>query len=142
MLATTSPRKGRILSKFISLFSLPQCPHHLLLRDQMIDSLEYTQQGFHIPTPLVQYIIRLSWFREADDARGTIDAGIDRLGGDQFTQIFLCFRGIETEEVCKSWETDAGVIFRDDPDVMLDDAFAEIEPALMTLRGVVNEDSR
>ncbi|KAI7052585.1 PCI-domain-containing protein [Hortaea werneckii] len=107
--------------------------HHLLLGNQVIDPLQQTQEGFHVARPLVQNLVCIAFLLETDDAGGAVDARVDRLGGDEVGDVLLRLRGGEVEELRQARKGDARVVFGDDADVVLDDALAEVEPALVAL---------
>ena len=105
--------------------------HHLLLRNQMIDPLQQPQQALHTPTPLIQHVIRIPRLRETDHPRRPVNLGIYRFRGNELADVRLRFFLVEVQQLRQARHLDAGVVFRDDADVMFNNAFAEIEPALV-----------
>jgi hypothetical protein len=107
--------------------------HHFLFGDQMVDSLQQTQQALHVSTPLVQYIICVSWLGEVDNSGWTIDLGVHSLCSHQLADVFLRFVLCQVEKLGQAGHLDAGVVFGNDSDIMLDDTLAEILPSLVSL---------
>ena len=103
--------------------------HHLLLRNQMIDPLQQPQQAPHTPAPLIQHLIRAPRFRKTDHPRWTIDLCIYRLRRHQLANILFRLFLVEIQELAQPAHLDASVVFRDDTDVVLDDALAEVHVA-------------
>ena len=118
--------------------------HHLFFRDQMIDPLQQAQQTLHTPAPLIQHLVRIPRFGETHHPCRTINLRIDRLRRDQLTDIRLRLLLIQVQQLREPRYGDTGVIFGDDADIVLDDAFAEVEVAGMGFgvfgRGHVGED--
>jgi hypothetical protein len=106
--------------------------HHFLLGDQMVDSLQQPQQALHVPAPLVQYIICVSWLGEVNDSGWTIDLSIYGLRSHQLADVLLRLIFCEVEKLGQAGHLDAGVVFGDDSDIVLDDALAEILPSLVS----------
>lgn len=69
----------------------------------------------------------LWWFRfsESSDAGGAIDFAIEPHVGDHVGNVPFDFILGETENGRQPWYSDLRVVFRDDPDVVLDDARVE-----------------
>ena len=103
--------------------------HHLLLGDQMVDALQQAQQAPHAATPLVEHLVRVPGLGETDHPSRPIDLRIHRLRRDQLADVLLRLLLIEIEELTQSRHGDTGVVFGDDTDIVLDDAFAEVEVA-------------
>lgn len=103
--------------------------HHLLLRDQMINPLQQAQKTLHTPAPLVQNLIRIASLGERNDSGGAVDFGIDRLGRHELTDVALRLLLVQIEQLGESVHLDARVVFRNDADVVFDDALAEVLPA-------------
>ena len=98
--------------------------HHLLLRNQVVDSLQQPQKTLHAPAPLVQDLVRIPRLGEGDDPRRPVDFGIDRLGSHELTDVAFRFFLVQVEQLGESVHLDAGVVFRDDANVVLDDSLA------------------
>ena len=98
--------------------------HHLLLRDQVIDSLQQAQKALHAPAPLVQDLIGVPSLGERDDPRRPVDFGIDRLGRHQLTNIAFRLLLVQVEQLGEPVHLDAGVVFRYDANVVLNDPLA------------------
>ena len=98
--------------------------HHLLLRDQMVDSLQQPQETLHAPAPLVQNLIRIPRLGERDDPRRPVDFGIDRLGRHQLTDVAFRLFLVQVEQLGEPVHLDAGVVFRYDANVVFDDPLA------------------
>lgn len=107
--------------------------HHLFLRDQMIDPLQQSQQTLHVSTPLVQDIICVSWLGEIDDPGRSINLGVDSLRSDQLADVFLRLVFRQVEQLGQSGHLNAGIVFGDDTDIVLNDTLAEILPSLVGL---------
>lgn len=118
--------------------------HHLLLGNQMIDPLQQSEQTLHAPAPLVQHLVRIPRLGETHHPGRTIDFGVDRLRRDQLTDIRLRLLLIQIQQLREPRHGDAGVVFGNDADIVLDDALAQIEEAGVGLgvfgRGCVGED--
>ena len=95
----------------------------------MIDPLQQAQQALHAPTPLIQHIVRISGLRKTDDPRGAVDLRVHRLRRHQLADVLLRLFFAEVEEFGQPAHLDAGVVFRDDAHVVLDDALAQVFPA-------------
>ena len=108
--------------------------HHLLLRNQMINPLQQSQQALHIPAPLIQHVVRAPRLREAHHLRGAVDLRIHRLVRHQLRQVLLRLVGLEIEQRRQTRHLDARVVARHDAHVVLDDALAQVEPARVRLR--------
>lgn len=102
--------------------------HHLLLRDQMIDPLQQAQKALHAPAPFVQHFIRISSLGKRDDSRRPVDLGVDRLSRDQLTDVAFRLFLVQVEQLSEPAHLDAGVVFRNDANVVFDDALAEVLP--------------
>ena len=102
--------------------------HHLLLRNQMINPLQQPQQTLHAPTPLIQHLVRIPRPRKRHHPRWPIDLRIHRLRRHQRTDIRFRLLLVQVKQLRQSVHLDAGVIFRDDADVVLDDALAQVLP--------------
>lgn len=61
--------------------------HHLLLRNQMIDSLQQAQKTLHAPAPFIQHFIRVSSLCKRDDSRRPVDLGVDSLSRHKLTDV-------------------------------------------------------
>lgn len=107
--------------------------HHLLLGNEMINTLEVAQQALHVGAPLVQDVICISGLREAYNTRRAIDLGVDSLGGDQLADVLLRLVLCEIQQLGEALGLDAGVVLGDHTDIVLDDSLAEIQPALVRL---------
>ena len=99
----------------------------------MIDPLQQTQQTLHTPTPFVQDIVRVPWFREANDSGGPVDLCINRLCRDEFADVLLRLIFVEVEKLCQPAHLDSGIVLRDHPDIVLDNSLAKILPSLERL---------
>ena len=95
----------------------------------MIDTLQQAQQALHAAAPLIQHLVRVSYFGETDHARRAIDLGVDGLGGDQLADVLLRLLLVQVKKLSQPGHLDARVVFGNDADVVLDDAFAQILPA-------------
>lgn len=107
--------------------------HHLLLGDEMINSLQQTQQALHVVAPFVQNIISISWLGKADNLCGTINLGVDCLGGDKLADVLLSLILGEIEELSEALHLDASVILGDDTDIVLNNPLSQVLPSLMRL---------
>ena len=105
--------------------------HHLLFRNQMIDPLQQSQQALHAPTPLIQHLVRIPHLGETDDPSRAVDLRVHRLRRHQLADVRLRFLLVEIEQLGEPAHLDARVVFGDDADVVFDDAFAEVLPALV-----------
>lgn len=105
--------------------------HHLLLGDQVIDSLQQAQEALHAPAPLVQHLVGVARLGETDHFGGPVDLGVDGFGGDELADVGFRFVFVQVEQLRQAAHLDARVVLGDDPDVVLDDALAEILPARM-----------
>ena len=103
--------------------------HHLLLSDQVVNSLQQTQQALHASTPFVQNLIRIPRLGKRDDSGGPVDFGVDGLGRDQLANVAFRLFLVQIEQLGKPVHLDASVVFRNDADVVLNDPLAEILPA-------------
>lgn len=74
--------------------------HHLFLGDEMIDAFQQTEQALHVPAPFVEHIIRVARLREAHDAGGPVDLGMDRLRSHQLADVLLRLVLCKVEELC------------------------------------------
>ena len=99
----------------------------------MIDTLQQAQQTLHTATPLIQHLIGIPHLCERNDPCGAIDLGVDGLGRDELADVGFGFVLVEVEELREAAHLDARVVFGDDADVVLDDAFAEVLPAVVGL---------
>lgn len=107
--------------------------HHLLLGDQVINPLQMTQQALHVRTPLIQYIISISWLRKVDNPSRTINLSVHRLRSNQLADVFLGLIFGKIEQLGQARHLDTGIVLCDDPDIVLDHALAKILPALVSL---------
>ncbi len=107
--------------------------HHFFLCDQVVDSLKQTKQALHISTPFVQNIVCISGLREADNSGGSIDFGVNGLRSDQLADILLRLIFRQIEQLGQAWHLDAGIVFGDDTNIVLNDTLAEILPSLICL---------
>ena len=114
--------------------------HHFLLCDEMVYSFEQGEQALHISAPLVEDVVCVSRFGKVDDSGGAVNLGVDHFLGDELREVALCFVLIQVKEDLEAVHADARVVLCDDAHVMLDDALAEICPALFTLRVADSED--
>lgn len=107
--------------------------HHLLLGDEVVDPLQEPQQALHVVAPLVQDIVCVSRLGEADDSRRPVDFRIHSLGRHQFTNVFfrLIFRKVK--ELGKAAYLDSSVVLGNDPNVVFDNALAQVLPSLVGL---------
>ena len=95
----------------------------------MIDPLQQAQQTLHAPAPLIQHFIRIPDPLKTDDPGGSVDLGIHRLRRHQVADVLLRLHLAEVEQGAQPVHLDAGVVFRDHADVVLDHALAEVFPA-------------
>lgn len=73
--------------------------HHLLLRDQMVDPLQQSQETPHTPAPLIQHLVRAPRLREADHPRWAINLRVHRLRRDQFADVLFRLFLVEVQEL-------------------------------------------
>ncbi len=111
--------------------------HHLLLGDEVVDALEQAEQALHVEAPLVEDVVGVARLGEADDARGAVDLGEDRLGRHQLADVLLGFVLGQVEQLRQAAHLDARVVLGDDAHVVLDDALAQVLPPLEGLVLVV-----
>lgn len=83
--------------------------------------------------PLVQDIIGIPGLREADNLGRPVDLGVDRLGCDELTNVLLRLILVEIEQLGESTHLNAGVVFGNNADVVLNDPFSQILPPLVRL---------
>ena len=95
----------------------------------MINPFQQPQQTLHIPTPLIQHIIRTARLRKTHHARGAIDLGVDRLVRHQLADVLLRLGRLEIQQRGQTRHLDARVVARHHPDVVLDDARAQVAPS-------------
>lgn len=107
--------------------------HHLLLCNEMVDSFKQTEQALHVAGPLIEHLVSVSLLLEANQSRRTINLCVDGLADDQLANVLLRLLFAQVEELREALEVDAGVVFGDNTDIVLDDALAEVQPALMCL---------
>ena len=121
------------LSSFRRLGKWLDSSHHFLFGDQMVNSLQQSQQALHVSTPLVQHIICVSWLGEVNDSGWTIDLGVHSLCSHQLADVFLRLILCQVEKLSQAGHLDAGVVFGDNSDIVLNDTLAEILPSLVGL---------
>ncbi|CRK22838.1 hypothetical protein BN1708_013510 [Verticillium longisporum] len=92
-----------------------------------------TEKALHVAAPLVQDVIGVSGLGEADNARWSVNLGVDRLGGDQVTDVLLRFIFGQIQQLRETAHLDASVILGYNADVVLDYTLAKILPALVRL---------
>ena len=108
--------------------------HHLLLGDQVVDSLQQAQKALHAPAPLVEDFVRVAGLGKRDDARGPVDFGVDRLGRHELADVAFRLFFVQIEQLGEPVHLDAGVVLRYDAHVVFDDPLAEILPARVSFR--------
>lgn len=108
--------------------------HHLLLRNQMIDSLQQAQKTLHAPAPFVQHFICISRLGKRDDSRRPVDLGVDRLSRHKLADVAFRLFLVQIEQLGESVHLYAGVVFRNDANIVFDDPLAEVLPAGVGLR--------
>ena len=104
--------------------------HHLLFGDEMINSLQQPQQTLHTPTPLIQDVIRIPRLRKAYNPGRPIDLRIHGLGSDQFADVFFRLVFVEVKKLREPGHLYPRVVFRNDSDVVFNDALPKILPSL------------
>lgn len=92
----------------------------------MIDAFQQSQQALHAPAPLIQHLIRLPRLRKHHHSIRPVNLRIHGFRGHEFRDVAFRFFFVEVEQLGEAREADAGVVFGDDADVVLDDAFAEV----------------
>lgn len=107
--------------------------HHLLLGNEVVDPLQEPQQALHVVAPLVQDIVCVSRLGEADDSCRSVDLGVHSLGGDQFTNVLFRLILRKVKELGKAAHLNASVVLGNDPNVVLDNALAQVLPPLVGL---------
>lgn len=108
--------------------------HHLLLGNQVIDALQQAQQALHVEAPLIQRVVGVARLGEADDALGTVDLGVDRLGRDELTDVLFRLVLRQVQQLRQALRADPRVVLGDHAHVVLDHALAQVLPALRGLR--------
>lgn len=111
--------------------------HHLLLGDEVIDTLEEAEQALHVGGPLVQDIVDVAGLGKRHDAGGAVDARVHRLGAHQLADVLLRLVLRQVEELRQPPHADARVVLGDDAHVVLDHALAQVLPPLVRLALVV-----
>lgn len=91
-------------------------PSHL--RDQVARLLDEAHQLVHIAAPLVQHLVARLRLDERDDARRTVDLGVDRLRGDEAGEELLGFGDGEGDKGSEAGEGNPGVVAGDDANVL------------------------
>lgn len=97
----------------------------------MLNFAKVAQQVLHVVTPLVQDVIRASWLGEADNPGRTVNPGVDHLRGNELADILLRLDLGQVEVLCQPVHSDAGVVFGDNADIVLDDPLAQVLPSLV-----------
>lgn len=107
--------------------------HHLLFGDEMIDSLQESQQALHVVTPLIQNVISIPRLREADDPCRSVNLGVHSLGGNQLADVLFRLILSQVEQLGEASHLDASVVLGNDADIVLNDSLSEILPSLVRL---------
>ena len=107
--------------------------HHLLFRDQVIDSLQEPQQALHTATPLIENLIRISRLGERYDPSWPVNLRIHRLSRHQRADIAFCLVLIQIQQLRESMHLDPRVVLGDHADIMFNDALSKILPSCVSL---------
>lgn len=105
--------------------------HHLLLCNEMVDSLKKPEKALHVPAPLIQDVVSIARFGEADDVCGTIDFRIDGLGCNKLADVLFRLIFSEVEQLRQARHLNTRVVFRYHTDIVFNDPLPEVLPPLI-----------
>ena len=108
--------------------------HHLLLGDQVVNPLQKTEQTLHVAAPFVEDGVGVAFLLEADNLRRSIDSCVDGLADDEVRDVLFRLLRRKIQQCREAREVDASVVLCNHTDVVFDDAFAKVEPSLISLR--------
>lgn len=128
-----TPSKSPAIWRLFRTSSRLDARHHLLFGDEVIDSLQQSQQALHVAAPFVQDVIGVSGLGKAHDASRSVNLGVDRLGRDQLAYVLFRLILCQVEQLGEALHLDARVVLGNDADVVLDDTLPEILPSLVGL---------